>query len=95
MLESRWDVETGNKDWNILRIWSFEHNAKGRNDGWCGDHDWRAMDERCENLRMEDPETHNQKYTSHASRDEVHTHLNGILLMQPTKFNFNAEKFVI
>lgn len=48
-----------------------------------------------ENLRMEDTETHNQKYTSHASRDEVHTHLNQILLMQPTKCIVNAEKLVI
>lgn len=92
MLEPRWDVETGNKDWNILWIGGFQHNAKGRNDGWCGDHDWRVMDESGENLRMEDSKTHNQKYTS---RDEVHTHLNWILLMQPTKFTANAEKFVI
>lgn len=60
--------------------------------GMMGDVETMTEEQWMNQEKMEDSKTHNQKYTS---RDEVHTHLNWILLMQPTKFTANAEKFVI
>lgn len=85
-------------DWEqrlkYLQNWRFSNTAPKA--GMMDDVETMTEEhESYENLRMEDTETHNQKYTSHASRDEVHTHLNRILLMQPTKCIVNAEKLVI